>query len=289
MRMDEPPRLGSRTDGFEWWHFHVCLEGGGWIFIAVHLTDTFGGPPEPYVSIRVVDRSGETLLLERAPLPLGAFGAGIFHLATKSLMIGAVGASVQVVIRLDSVSADLTFSNIEFSGDLINLYRTPVGRHWWEIVFPVSTVVGFLKSERVDCQVNGIGYHDHNWGDQSANSDALSAHWWYGLVNSHVAVDVEVNSGYGCRHLCWRWNLDGLTLAVASRVLAEPPVVAATNRAVQSPFDDAAAIAKMVEYYSRRGETAELALSLTRHIGVSGDHESPGRLTLDLISLTRRE
>jgi hypothetical protein len=57
------------------------------------------------------------------------------------------------------------------------------GGDWWGVVLPRALVSGKIKIKNKEIEVNGIGYHDHNW-DVKASAARNNLGWFWGKINS---------------------------------------------------------------------------------------------------------
>ena len=204
---------GFRTDRskgfFEWWYFDAHLDDGSTVVI-VYMTKSimeYKGPLKPGVMITITKPNGEKIDTT---------------LSFSPDMFSAEKEKCNVKIGPNWVKGDLHTYNLhaqanEISVDLALTGIAPPCRprdgkvffddrdHYfgWVAPIPHGSVKGTLTYDGETIQVNGTGYHDHNWGNLSLPS--VQDHWYWGRAqfDDYTAIFVEQTTSkkYGAKKL----------------------------------------------------------------------------------------
>ena len=187
---------------FEWWHFDGRFSDG----------HTFAGTiqgREPQIHMHINTPGGEQLDV-RVNHPRGAFKG-----STERCEVECAGSTVsgsypayEVHMSGDGVEAHLRFESLLpgwARGDgsvVIGSYGHPEVFGWC-VPQPRARVTGTLTYGGVEHQVEGEGYHDHNWGD--FNFTKYLSRWHWGRVTTPdltmVFADVVTRSTCGRVHM----------------------------------------------------------------------------------------
>lgn len=218
--IEETPALwedGMRTTGdegnFEWWYFDAEYSNGIRVVIAFYTKFRFDvkGPSCPTITTDLHLLDGETIL-------------DVFNL-DKGTMIAASKEKCDVRIgestcRYSDGEYLVHFRNGDIEYDCRMKPRAPMWRpktgNWrfehgdevrnfsWFVAQPSADVTGTLKvGGEIFEKMEGIGYHDHNWGDTDMNK--LLNHWYWGRGNigpySVICCDLVSEKKYGYKRL----------------------------------------------------------------------------------------
>jgi predicted secreted hydrolase len=190
-------RAETGRGSFEWWYYDAHFDDGSTavlVFMTKPLLER-NGPLRPAVSLTITRPDGVKL----AQLPI--FPPGQFTAAKEGCDV-RIGANwtkgdlhtYQVHIELDGLGADLVFTGVvppwrpgagkSFFGDLDHYFA-------WLPSIPFGTVSGTLVYDGQTHEVNGTGYHDHNWGNVGLNE--VMDHWYWGRarVGDYTLIYVE--------------------------------------------------------------------------------------------------
>ncbi len=191
---------------FEWWYFDAHLADGSSLVVVFYTKNPMspGHPTEPFVSVNL-DRPGTEALVVESHHDAADFDAQTNHCA--------------VHIGPNSIEGDLHRYTIHVEHDDLMVDATLVGDvpPWrpntghlmfgadddhtfaWLPSIPQGRVEVDLRiGDQVE-HLDGIGYHDHNWGDTAMNR--LINHWYWGRAQagpySIIASDLTAEKRYG--------------------------------------------------------------------------------------------
>jgi predicted secreted hydrolase len=181
---------GAHPDGspfyFEWWYFDVSLPNGAALAFIFHLTDLIN-PAARTGSVNVsLFRPGQPTWTHFAPYPRGEIIASSVEC---DLRIGsnrcwaAADDTYHILIDEPQVSAELTFHSMIPGwrpGDGTIEFGNPQRFFSWVVPQPRAKVSGYIELPNSRFNIEGIGYHDHNWGTASL-IETLNA-WTWGRV-----------------------------------------------------------------------------------------------------------
>ena len=74
-----------------------------------------------------------------------------------------------------------TSANLTFEGQTKGWKGKNPGGDWWAVLLPRAKVTGTIKVDDKQINVNGIGYHDHNWDVRAKAATNLG--WFWGKIN----------------------------------------------------------------------------------------------------------
>jgi hypothetical protein len=169
----------------EWWYFDAM----------------FGNGYSAQMSIRIISSFGKGYAFER--LDLYKDGVLITHNST-SCRLREIAASSEIPLvqihgatklagsyndTLKNFVYDVSF---DFPGNAAELHFVGCtegwkAQHqsgdWWAVILPRAMVTGTITFDNTTLDVEGTGYHDHNW-DVSGRS-CVNFGWFWGKFNSH--------------------------------------------------------------------------------------------------------
>ncbi len=197
---------------FEWWYFDAHFSDGHDIVCVMVTPDIFGNHPDQcLVSMHINTPSGEVLDIKRNH-PLSAFRA-----STEGCDVEVAGSTMRGGYpewRVDVANAEaadspaaeahLTFTShtpgwTRGDGDLVFAgIRRPL-KFGWLVAQPRASVQGTISYDGKTFEVEGEGYHDHNWGDFSMPLRMSRWHWGRIITEdlTMVFADVVTNALYG--------------------------------------------------------------------------------------------
>jgi hypothetical protein len=200
-----------RTDGkegsYEWWYIDAEFDDGTTIVITFYTKNGFDvpGPAHPKVTMDITYSDG-TKVIKTVSEPEGT----VINSSKKS-------ADVKIgncYLRYVDGDYELYFNDgtVEYSAFMkstLPMWRPDSG-HWyfgenknffaWFVAQPSSNIKATLTIEGQCTELNGTGYHDHNWGNISM--DKVINHWYWGRAKvgnyTIIACDIisEENTGF---------------------------------------------------------------------------------------------
>ena len=224
----EPFEDGMRTrggpGGYEWWYFDSHLDDGSSLVIVFYTKPQLNpnGALAPFASLEL-NRPGQPAIRVEAhgsPDEFSAspdqcdvrIGENAFHGNLHDYAIHFSHDDVTVDIKLTGTvpSWRPTSGHIFFGDDDEHLFA-------WLAAVPQGKVSADLNIRGKKEHLEGIGYHDHNWGDVSMAK--LINHWYWGRAQagdySIVASYIFAEKAYG------RAELPIFMLAKGGRIIAD--------------------------------------------------------------------
>jgi hypothetical protein len=173
---------------FEWWYFDAHFDNGYHLVAALHPR-LFNVSDRPAViAVHLYGPDGWKAVEVAAFGPSEIRSAdGRCDVRLGSSRAWAAGAHYSLYVEQGSIRAELEYQK-ELEGIRVGtgvLFTDPMGERsfHWIIPIPRANVSGYLWIDGKRVAVNGVGYHDHNWG----NLDLCQAirRWSWG----HVITD----------------------------------------------------------------------------------------------------
>jgi hypothetical protein len=206
----KPFEDGMRTGGgpgtYEWWYFDAHLDDGAklvLVFMTKDITDP-GKPLSPAVRIDLTLPDGSTAsgLVELDPASFTAakdscdvrIGENVFSGDLHTYTIKAKGEDVEVDVTLTGeVPAWRPETGYWYFGEHEEYYFA------WLPAVPQGTVAATYRVGGVSHTASGVGYHDHNWGNESMLK--LMNHWYWarGAAGPYtvIASYITAEKAYG--------------------------------------------------------------------------------------------
>lgn len=201
---------GLRTDtapgSYEWWYFDAHLDDGSSLVIVFYTKNPMSPdrPLEPFVSVNL-DRPGAKTVTFESHCPAEDFAAS------------PDGCDVRIgdnTFRGDlhhyeiHVGHDDLVIDVDLTGH-VPPWRPATGHllfgqhdeHFfaWLPSVPQGTASVTVTSRGSEECLNGVGYHDHNWGDMAMHK--LINHWYWGRAQagpySIIASYITAEDRYG--------------------------------------------------------------------------------------------
>lgn len=201
---------GLRTDtgpgSYEWWYFDAHLEDGSSLVIAFYTKNPLapGRSLEPFVTVHL-DRPGFDPLSFESHRPAARFRAstdGCDIRIDDNTFRGDLH-HYEVHVAHDDLTIDVELAS------LVPAWRPATGyllfgehgeHHFaWLPAVPQGTVSVRLTGGGRHEELDGVGYHDHNWGDVAMHK--LINHWYWGRAQagpySIIASSITTEHRYG--------------------------------------------------------------------------------------------
>jgi len=176
----------------EWWYFDAFFDKGysaqaSIIIIGLIKVKT------AVITINIY-KDGEEIIDELRYYPitdiLASVSEPIIKLDDKQLLIGYLDKKTNQNIFNLSLKAGDTELNLKFISNTKGWQgKTPVSL--WGVMLPESEVTGNIKFKGQEIQVDGHGYHDHNW--HFSLETFLNTGWYWGKLNSEKYTVVWSN------------------------------------------------------------------------------------------------
>jgi len=168
----------------EWWYFDAAFDNG---YSAQMSVRVLGAMNQGVVFSRLAIYKHGILVSHRQKLYFmkdfyAPSDVPLIRLAGKEVMKG----------HIDDFTGDwvydLSFETKDASADLHFVGCTEGwkgqlhGGDWWGVILPRAEVTGKIKVNQNEIDVNGIGYHDHNW--EVTVFAGVNFGWFWGKINS---------------------------------------------------------------------------------------------------------
>jgi hypothetical protein len=201
----QPWEDGMRTKpadkSFEWWYLDASLADGSSVVLTFMTKDTmnFGTKLAPWVSLEITDANGKTTT-HRVDAEASEFSAATDHCDVHIGKNYVTGDLHRYAVHFENsdIVADFTFDNLLTSwrpGAGANIF----GDHYfaWLPAVPAAHVHARIAHNGATGQaveLEGNGYHDHNWGDASMLK--LMHHWYWGraAVGDYRIISTETTA-----------------------------------------------------------------------------------------------
>ena len=275
----QPWEDGMRTDPtpntYEWWYFQGAMKDNSTV-IVIFFTKPWmvtSLPFSPYLSIVITAPNG-TIFRD--------------DIQSNTDQFTAARGQTNVTMGNNWVRGNLTTyelhikSNKGFGADLVftrhgqstrggggegtgKFYYDPSLTQYagWFVAQPSATVQGVLSYDGQPHHVQGIGYHDHNWGTVEFNKVLDRWYWTGGTIGNYTLVAaVQVASAfYGYQ------QMPGFYLAKGNQVLVEEMEHLTIQTAGNRTAPDGNTYPDRVNYHWQNGtNTVDLTLSDPRII-----------------------
>jgi hypothetical protein len=203
-------RTNTGPGSYEWWYFDAHLKDGASLVIVFYTKNpiTPHRPLEPFVAVHL-DRPGTETLSFESHRPAAEFSA-----STDGCDVCIGDNSFRGDLRQYQihVSHEECTIDVELTG-LVPPWRPATGHllfgeheeHYfaWLPAVPQGTVSVNLTVGDQRHEFTGIGYHDHNWGDEAMHK--LINHWYWGRAQagpySIIASYITAEHRYGDVHV----------------------------------------------------------------------------------------
>lgn len=205
---EDARRDNARPGIFEWWHFDLIADDGTKVMVMFQVKEreaVKGNVDAPYVTINIVTPDG-SVYKETASYPVNH---SVFATDKCNIQIGphtVRGDMKEYELHIDNInglSADLILTSLGkpwrpgagymVFGDQEDLYFT------WLCGVPRGHSKGSITVKGEKKEVQGAGYHDHQWGN--AFPEASWNHWIWTRQNLEdytiVVFDLVANKKYG--------------------------------------------------------------------------------------------
>jgi hypothetical protein len=199
-------RTGGAPGTFEWWYFDGHFGDGSTVIITFNTKPmhALAGPLAPKVDLWLTRPDG------RQTHSVIEYHAGTFSAATDrcDVRIGPNRASgdlanYTVHAEGDGVAVDLTLARVVSSWrpGTGKIYYDEERTHYfaWLPSVPYGVVQATLTYDGSSHQVDGAGYHDHNWGNVSLPD--VVHHWYWGRAHvgnySVIFAEITATDAYG--------------------------------------------------------------------------------------------
>ena len=184
---------GMRTNGgrgtYEWWYFDACYSDGIKVVVIFYTKNGFnvGGLSNPTASIEITYPNGKTISKYISE------GRGQTIRASKESCDVKIGKS-SIKYSKGNYLINFKVGEIEYTCTMkskLPMWRPGTG-HWyygekqeyffaWIVAQPSADIIATLKVHEEIFELDGNGYHDHNWGN--IHMKKLMDNWYWCRAN----------------------------------------------------------------------------------------------------------
>ncbi len=185
-RRDDAAHLYESPFYFEWWYFDISLPDGAALVFIFHLTDLIR-PAAKTGSLNVsFFRPGRPGWTQFTPYPRHEITASAtecdVQMGKNRCWVDPEGV-YHILIDEPEVKAAVTFAPLVSGwrpGDGTIKFGDPQRFFSWVVPQPRAKVTGYVQLQDSRWEIEGVGYHDHNWGTVSL-IETLNA-WSWGRI-----------------------------------------------------------------------------------------------------------
>ena len=181
----------SKSSRFtEWWYFDAVFENGYSAQMAIRVLSIIKNRLVLVFQRLDIYKDGRLIKHNKKRIRFKKFNASYdkpsVKLAGKEVIKGHVDESssrwiYDVIFEIDDYSANLRFEGIT-NGFKGKVPASP-GGDWWAVSLPRAKVTGKIKINNEEIDVQGTGYHDHNW-DVKGAAALKNLGWFWGKINT---------------------------------------------------------------------------------------------------------
>lgn len=183
----------NADDYYEWWYFDAAFSSGHHIVLTFHYRNIFLSPMHPSVQLFIYGPDGEKTGRYQLVSPENAAANPDYcDVRMGDSWVKDHGDRYELFMKIKGVGAHLTFRNRVPSwkpGTGFNYRDEKAGMTaGWVVPVPFGRVEGRLFLKDGALEVEGSGYHDHNWGNYRFHH-TFSGWYWGRIHNEQFAVD----------------------------------------------------------------------------------------------------
>ena len=182
-------RTVTAAGSYEWWYFDAHLDDGSSLVIVFYTKNPLSPdrPLEPFVAVHL-DRPGIAPLAFEIHHPEALFFASSENCDVRlgDNFIRGDLQRYQIHVEHEDAVIDVTLTGVvpSWRPETGHLLFGPHDEHFfaWLPAVPSGTTSVTLSTRGRREKLEGIGYHDHNWGDVAMNR--VINHWYWGRAQA---------------------------------------------------------------------------------------------------------
>jgi hypothetical protein len=168
----------------EWWYFDAMFSNGYSAQMSVRIISTYG---KGFVFQRLdLYKDGNLVTHDSASYQMREIFASstvpLVQIHGDTILAGSIDNNTGNFIYDVSFDFPGRAVMLRFVGDTKGWMGQHQSGDWWAVVLPSATVTGTLTIDNTTMNVEGTGYHDHNW-DVSART-CLYFGWYWGKFST---------------------------------------------------------------------------------------------------------
>ncbi|MEZ4599380.1 MAG: hypothetical protein R2940_06285 [Syntrophotaleaceae bacterium] len=188
---------------FKWWYFDIHCNSGLDIVLIFHVQPFFSNFDIGLVDIVVYKKNSKIIhrtivspikkctIVDR---PLSLY-IGTATMTTKSDAIFCHVDDSNIKLHLEFKSEAVTRKTLM---EPICVFDGMQTEFWWQVKYPRINAAGFLCCDGENITIEGIGYHDCNWGTVSLPRHLDYWNWGRYLLNDEVFIYATVRDRQKC-------------------------------------------------------------------------------------------
>lgn len=189
-RRDDGNHIYKSDEYYEWWYLDASFDNGYHIVLTFHYMNGFLNPMAPSIQLMIYKPDGTQTARYVLCKPDEIYaGADYCDVRMGNNRLQDMGdGRYELFMVINGVGARLTFTNIVPGWKLgtgFNYKNEEIG--WvagWTVPVPHARVTGELYLKNETLQVNGVGYHDHNWGNYRCHKTFSG--WYWGRIHHNL-------------------------------------------------------------------------------------------------------
>ena len=217
---------------FEWWYFDVSYQADSALSVIFHMTDlirpasstgsinisilTHGRPP--FHRFIQYPRDQIWASTEKCEVRVGNNRCWVEGERRYHIQIREAGLQIELEFEPLTISWRPGQGRVEFG--------RPEAFFAWVVPQPKARVTGWIQLNGDEREIEGIGYHDHNWGTVSLLDTAK--HWSWGRIYLEeltcVYSDIHFSERYGGRRLMPFAVFDDKSVLISSLLGKDDPL-----------------------------------------------------------------
>ncbi|MGH2616933.1 MAG: hypothetical protein ACRDJC_17000, partial [Thermomicrobiales bacterium] len=239
--------IAAEPDTYEWWYFDIQSPDGTTITGTFATTPTKGFVPrfgEPVASVNLSYSTGGPTRTEEITFPLDQFIASEAVLDVQAGPVAMKGdlQTLRITGEINGLAIDVTFEQeatpLRFGNGYV-LVGSPERYRGWFNPFPQARATGAFTIDGQEIQIDGAGYHDHNWGNMTAGEGTVGWLWAKADLGRYVALavrnQVRERFGGGINRMLWIYDLEDQQELVRAFGTDEPSLHVTEGNFVRHP------------------------------------------------------
>ncbi len=208
---------------FEWWYFDMLLDNDSSIAVILHMTDLIN-PYSRYGSVNVAlfkNKSNPYYLFKRYETKRILHSKNGFDIQMGMNHCWSNGKDYVLHIEDDGLKIDLNYESETHGwrpGNGTVVFDNNRAVFCWIVPQPRAKVSGTIQREGIKETINGVGYHDHNWGTVSLLYTIREWSWGRLYLDKYTIVfaDIVLTAEYGGVRMMPFCIMDNTTILVSS-------------------------------------------------------------------------
>ncbi len=194
-------RTTAKRGNYEWWYFDSKYPDGSSLVIVFFTkpVTSLAGKYEPYVSLDYIGADGREIHTEAKSRQYSFSKAGCDVTIGDCFVKGNL-KEYEIVFQNNAAQARLTLQATvpSWRPRSGHLYFNKEEYFAWLPAVPEGKITGSLCFEGQEIQLEGTGYHDHNWGNKLMIFLMNDWYWGRAKVGDYVVVSSYIYANRKC-------------------------------------------------------------------------------------------